>query len=66
LNEINDRLVITVYDNGDGFDAKKLDSFEGFGLNRIRARINKLSGIFIIKSIENEGTTLIIKIPIAY
>ncbi len=66
LNEINDRLIVTVYDNGNGFDAKKLDSVEGFGLNRIRARIKKLRGTFAIKSIENEGTTVVIKVPISH
>lgn len=66
LNEINGRLIVTVYDDGKGFDAEKLNSVEGFGLNRIRARIKKLRGNFAIKSIVDEGTTVQIKVPISY
>lgn len=66
LNEINGRLTVTVYDNGAGFDAEKLNTVEGFGLNRIRARVKKLRGNFAIKSVQEEGTTIRIKVPISY
>ena len=66
INESNGIIVITVNDNGKGFTSEKLNSVEGFGLNRIRARVKKLKGNFAIKSIQNEGTTIKIKTPISY
>jgi two-component system NarL family sensor kinase len=66
LHEKNDRLIITIQDNGKGFTIGKLNETEGFGLNRIRARIKKLKGNFNITSKKNEvtGTTVKIEVPI--
>lgn len=67
LHEKNDRLMITIQDNGKGFTAGKPSKTEGFGLNRIRARIKKLKGNFSITSKENEptGTKVKIEVPIS-
>ncbi|WP_240478061.1 sensor histidine kinase [Flavobacterium sp. ABG] len=66
LHEKNNRLIITIQDNGKGFTIGKLNETEGFGLNRIRARIKKLKGNFNITSKKNEvtGTTVKIEVPI--
>ena len=60
----NNQLVIVIQDDGKGFTTKKVKDAEGFGLNRIRARIKKFKGSFIIVSKPNEGTTIKIKIPL--
>ncbi|MNY73355.1 Signal transduction histidine-protein kinase/phosphatase DegS [compost metagenome] len=59
-------MVIRIHDNGKGFTTKKGKDAEGFGLNRIRARIKKFKGSFTIDSKPNEGTTIKIKIPLPH
>lgn len=64
LHEKKDQLIIIIHDDGKGFNSEKLNQ-EGFGLNRIRARIKKLKGNFAIISRANEstGTSIKIKVP---
>ncbi|WP_428228502.1 sensor histidine kinase [Flavobacterium sp.] len=64
LHENNDQLIIIIQDDGKGFKTEKLNESEGFGLNRIRARIKKYKGNVSIVSNANEGTIIKIKIPI--
>lgn len=66
LVEKNNQLVIRIHDNGKGFIIKKTKETEGFGLNRIRARIKKFKGSFTLNSKPNEGTTIKIKIPLPH
>ncbi|MRX68678.1 Histidine kinase [Flavobacterium resistens] len=66
LSETGNNFIIKVQDNGLGFNARKTDEYEGFGLNRIRARIKKFKGSFDIVSKMNQGTTIKIKIPIPH
>lgn len=66
LLEKNSQLIIRIHDNGKGFTTKKIKDPEGFGLNRIRARIKKFKGSFTINSKPNEGTTIKIKIPLPH
>ncbi|WPR72885.1 ATP-binding protein [Flavobacterium sp. NG2] len=65
LIEKKDELLIKIIDNGRGFDTKKFNIIEGFGLNQIRARIKNMDGKIRIKSTINVGTTIHIKVPIA-
>lgn len=64
LSEKNKQFVITIEDNGKGFETEKLNHVEGFGLNRIRARIKKYKGNISITSKENEGTFIKIQVPL--
>ncbi len=66
LKESDNRLMITIFDNGKGFETKKIYEVEGFGINRIRARIKKFKGTFTITSKPNEGTKVKIKIPLPH
>ncbi|KUJ59625.1 histidine kinase [Flavobacteriaceae bacterium CRH] len=66
LQEIKNLLIIIIHDNGKGFNAEKLKDAEGFGLNRIRARIKKYKGTISITSKVNEGTSIKIKIPVTH
>ncbi|PWA09393.1 ATP-binding protein [Flavobacterium laiguense] len=64
LEEIDNNLLIVVTDNGNGFIDNEFELKEGFGINQIRARMNNMKGEFIINSILNTGTTIILKTPI--
>ncbi|MEG0849255.1 MAG: ATP-binding protein [Flavobacterium sp.] len=66
LQEKNEHFIIIIHDNGKGFKTLKLNQIEGFGLNRIRARIKKYKGSFSIASKENNGTTIKIQIPLSH
>ena len=66
LSETNKQLVLTIHDDGKGFKTEKLHEAEGFGLNRIRARIKKYKGSLSIVSKVNEGTSIKIKIPLPH
>lgn len=65
LSEEHQQFTIIIQDNGKGFKAKKLNVVEGFGLNRIRARIKKYKGNISIVSKPNEGTLVKIQIPLS-
>lgn len=64
--EKKEKLYIKVIDNGQGFDTKKFNIIEGFGINQIRARIKNMEGKIRIKSYINSGTTISIQVPIEY
>lgn len=64
--EKNNQLILSINDDGIGFKTQKLRDVEGFGLNRIRARIKKYKGSLTIISKENEGTKVKIEIPLPH
>ncbi|WP_413997817.1 ATP-binding protein [Flavobacterium sp. W1B] len=63
IKEKDNELHIHVDDNGKGFNTGEFDMIEGFGLNRIRARINNIDGEITINSQLNSGTVIYIKAP---
>jgi len=66
LNEKENQLILRIHDDGIGFKTQKLKDVEGFGLNRIRARIKKYKGSLSIVSKENHGTKIKIQIPLPH
>ena len=66
LSEKDNQLLLHIQDDGIGFKTRKLKDVEGFGLNRIRARIKKYKGSLSIVSKENEGTKIKIQIPLPH
>lgn len=54
----SDQLILTIRDNGIGFDVKKTEKY-GLGLKHMRERVNQIGGHFQISSVENEGTTIV-------
>lgn len=64
IEEANSYLIIYVKDDGNGFNSNRLELIEGFGINQIKSRINKMKGEFSIKSAPNKGTSINIKVPI--
>lgn len=65
LTNHNNSLNIMVEDNGVGFDPKKtMKTKKGMGISSIDKRVNHLEGKFNIESRKNQGTTVIIDIPL--
>lgn len=62
--ETND-LIITIADNGTGFDKALINKKDGLGLQNITTRAALIGGEATISSIINEGTTITIKAPYA-
>lgn len=62
LEENNGQLLITIEDDGKGFDTSKELSSDGFGLTQIKSRIKHLKGSITINSKINAGTLIYIKI----
>ena len=63
----NRYLILTVSDNGRGFDMEKRffqeQSGMGKGLMRIREWVELLDGVFMLNSTEHSGTTLSVSLP---
>lgn len=57
-----DILFITFEDDGCGFDTTVLDQKKGMGLDNLKNRITFLKGVFEIRSVINEGTTINIEL----
>jgi two-component system NarL family sensor kinase len=56
LVQDEERVSLTVEDNGRGFDINKITEFKGMGLNSLKSRMNALNGSFDIMSSEGKGT----------
>lgn len=66
----NNRVTITITDNGRGFDVERVINGEhsgmgGHGLLGLRRRAEALGGTYEIQSVRDAGTTVTLKIPIA-
>jgi signal transduction histidine kinase len=71
LSRADDRLRVTVVDDGTGFDAAGLDNraantVSGFGLFSIRERLQHVGGSLVIQSSHGQGTQVTIEAPIGY
>ncbi|MGH2665441.1 tetratricopeptide repeat-containing sensor histidine kinase [Flavobacterium sp.] len=64
LEELTNKLHITIEDNGKGFEAKNISKSNGFGITQIRARVKNMNGDMKIKSKLNEGTKIMIKVDL--
>jgi len=64
LNKAGDKLLITVEDDGKGFDTQLLKHSNGIGWANIYSRIDYLDGKLDIHSEPNNGTSVNIEIKI--
>ena len=62
LTKAAERVLITVEDNGKGFEIDSAGKIHGIGLNNIRSRVNYLNGKLDIESKSGEGTTVNIEL----
>ncbi|MFD0962997.1 ATP-binding protein [Pseudofulvibacter geojedonensis] len=63
LNQDQNQLIINITDNGIGFESSN-ELHEGIGINQIKARVKNLKGTISINSSNENGTNVIIKVPI--
>lgn len=61
VSQVKGVMIIIFSDNGVGFDTGKTK--QGFGLQNLASRVDKLEGTLAIESTKNKGTTTIIEIP---
>lgn len=62
FKKIEENLVLTILDNGEGFDVNKKN--KGIGVQNMISRTHECNGIIDISSIKGTGTSIIITIPI--
>lgn len=62
LNKNDQELLIVVEDNGKGFNQHKIT--KGLGLGNLESRVNLLRGEMEIDSLEDQGTSVMVHIPI--
>ena len=62
LTRTAERVLITVEDNGKGFEPGSLEKDSGIGLTNIRSRVNYFNGLLDIGSKPGEGTTVNIEL----
>ncbi|MDZ5470219.1 sensor histidine kinase [Bacillus sp. 31A1R] len=62
LTEKENYIYLFIGDNGKGFDPQ-IDRVASYGLKTMRERCEEIGGIFTIRSKENEGTYIDIRIP---
>lgn len=60
----NNTVVLTIADNGKGFDTKRRK--DGIGLKNMNSRIEKINGKLYISSVKNKGTTIRVVAPKYY
>jgi len=61
-----ENIVANIKDNGIGFDTSLINyfSFKHLGLSLMRERIEMLNGSLKIDSVKNNGTTVVVKVPL--
>ncbi|WP_031528605.1 tetratricopeptide repeat-containing sensor histidine kinase [Dyadobacter crusticola] len=64
LTKVDNRVSLTVEDNGKGFDISKLDQNKGAGMRNVQARVDYLNGKLDIQSAPNEGTSILVEIEV--
>jgi len=64
LSKLNDTLTLTISDDGKGFKVRKRSYFSGNGIANMKERTNLLGGQFQLQSALNEGTRIVIEIPL--
>jgi signal transduction histidine kinase len=63
-NVVDNMLMVSIEDNGIGFDSNKSMENEGIGLKNISNRVKMLNGKIQIISAKNEGTTIEVQVPL--
>ncbi len=61
----NDSLELSVCDSGIGFDIDKLGALQGWGLEGMQERANLVNGEVHIRSTPNQGTRVVLRVPIS-
>lgn len=65
MKQVDDDLVLTVADDGVGFDLDTQRRQSQFGLRNMETRARLMGGSFDLKSAPDEGTTVSVRLPLA-
>ena len=60
----NDRVILEIADNGQGFNLEKMSQNIGHGLANMQTRARQVGGEFEITSNPNEGTSILAWVPL--
>lgn len=63
IERTGDQVILTIRDDGRGFDVSHQTQTVGHGLANMRARAEDLGGLFEVQSAPGEGTTICLKLP---
>ncbi|MCI0396510.1 MAG: GAF domain-containing sensor histidine kinase [Chloroflexi bacterium] len=63
VRQEQDKVTLTVTDNGRGFEVAKQSQSTGHGLANMRTRAEEHHGTFIVRSIPGRGTSVYLKLP---
>jgi len=63
LNVIDKKIIMTIEDNGIGFDTRSVQSRKTFGILGMRERVRSLDGVFELISTPGKGTKISISLP---
>ena len=59
-----DRVILTITDNGEGFDAQAVEEQHGLGLQLMRERVQELHGTLMLETAPGCGTSLSVNLPL--
>jgi signal transduction histidine kinase len=62
LTKTNKRVILTVEDDGKGFDPSAVENAKGIGLKNLQQRVDYLNGKMTIESKTSEGTSIHIEL----
>lgn len=57
-------LVLSIYDNGRGFQVSELAEAPGFGIEGMRERARLVNGTIEIRSVPEQGTRVVLRVPV--
>lgn len=63
LNVVNDRIILTIEDDGKGFDPSMIKNKKSFGILGMKERVLSLNGKFDLISSPGKGTKIVITLP---
>ena len=64
LQAVNHHLLLTVRDDGRGFDPQAVPESEGIGLAGMKERANLVGGRLRVRSVKGEGTQIRLEVPL--
>ncbi|QMU63655.1 MAG: histidine kinase [Flavobacteriaceae bacterium] len=64
LFEEGQKLMLTIEDNGEGFDKEIIQEKDGLGINQIEARVQMMKGKFAIETGIGKGTKIKVELPV--
>jgi signal transduction histidine kinase len=65
LQLVNDSVILTISDDGKGFDPNLVENKKSLGLLGMKERTQLMNGVYEIDSSPGSGTEVRVKIPIS-